>query len=31
MEDIDMYGLRSIMQKAIEIAEEGNGGYSSEL
>ncbi len=26
MEDIDMYGLRSIMQKAIEIAEEGTEG-----
>jgi arginase len=27
MEDIDMYGLRSIMQKAIEIAEDGTEGF----
>lgn len=27
MEDIDMYGLRSIMQKAIEIVEEGTEGF----
>lgn len=27
MEDIDMYGLRSIMQKAIEIVEDGTEGF----
>jgi len=26
MEDIDMYGLRSIMQRAVEIAEDGTEG-----
>ncbi len=27
MEDVDMYGLRAVMQKAIEIVEEGTEGF----